>query len=93
MADMGPQFLCMSSLFREIKPKYVLSFGNTADDFIKVLINNITTGGESTVTSDSLRSLPENFYLLPSKEYSKYMFSNYISTNSILQSCSSLRNM
>ncbi|XP_018568658.1 mutS protein homolog 5-like isoform X2 [Anoplophora glabripennis] len=69
MVDIGPQFLGTSSLFREVKPKYVLSFGNTADNFIKVLIDTITTGGEFTVTSDSIRSLPENFFLLPSKEY------------------------
>lgn len=71
MVDSGPYFLNTTGLFREVKPKYILSFGNTADDFIKVLIDIVTTGGEFTVTSDSIRSLPENFFLLPSKEYSK----------------------
>ncbi|KAJ8918621.1 hypothetical protein NQ315_013127 [Exocentrus adspersus] len=69
MVDLRPQFLAAVSLFREIKPKYVLSFGNTADEFIKVLVDAVTETGESTVTSDNLRTLPDNFFLLPMKEY------------------------
>lgn len=80
MVDMGPQFLATTSLFREIRPKYVLSFGNTADDFINVLIDTVTTGGDSTVTSDGLRTLPENFYLLSTKEYSKFIICGYLRT-------------
>ncbi|KAJ8986006.1 hypothetical protein NQ317_013890 [Molorchus minor] len=66
--DVGSEFLSTISLLREVRPKFILTFGNTADDFVKVLIDTIITT-DTTVTSNSLRSLPENFFLLPLKEY------------------------
>ncbi|KAG5894164.1 hypothetical protein JTB14_001860 [Gonioctena quinquepunctata] len=69
MTDTSPHYFVTTALFREIEPKFVLSFGSTNDAFIKVLIELLTDGYDTT-TSDSIRSLPPNLFLVPHKEYS-----------------------
>nr|CAH7759268.1 unnamed protein product [Callosobruchus chinensis] len=69
MFDSPPQFLSALRLLREVRPKYLLTFGNIADPFVMALVDAVTTGMDATTTSDSVRKLPENFFLLSSKDH------------------------
>ncbi|VEN45732.1 unnamed protein product, partial [Callosobruchus maculatus] len=69
MFDSPPQFVSAITLLREVRPKYLLTFGNLADPFVMALIDAVTTGMDATTTSDSVRKLPENFFLLSSKDH------------------------
>lgn len=71
MIDIGPQYFASINIYRETRPKYVLTFGNVADEFVEVLIDLFVSGTNTTVSSDTVRNVPENFFLLPTKEYSE----------------------
>ncbi|CAH0555687.1 unnamed protein product [Brassicogethes aeneus] len=65
--DAGPQYLVTQALFREVTPKYVISFGTTGDEFVKTLIHIFSN--EDDETTNGVKKIPQNFYLLPLKEY------------------------
>ncbi|XP_072388558.1 mutS protein homolog 5-like [Diabrotica undecimpunctata] len=72
MVDEKPQYLVTVSLFREIKPKYVLTIGGRNEEFTKVLIDIITYGDSlknSTTTSDNVQPMPPNLFLASIQEY------------------------
>ncbi|RZC42494.1 mutS protein 5-like [Asbolus verrucosus] len=69
VVDFGPQFFVTRSLYREVNPKYILSFGNVNDEYIKVLIDTISPAADITTTTDTARSLPPNLFLLSVREY------------------------
>ncbi|CAH2011861.1 unnamed protein product [Acanthoscelides obtectus] len=67
--DSPPRFVSALGLLREVRPKYILTFGNLADPFVIALVDAVTTGMDATTTSNSVRTLPENFFLLSSKDH------------------------
>lgn len=71
--DVGPQFMVTRTLCREVNPKYVLTFGHSAENYVKQLID-IVNDENTTNTTDGVRNLPQNFFLLSLKEYSKPFF-------------------
>nr|XP_023023464.1 mutS protein homolog 5-like isoform X1 [Leptinotarsa decemlineata] len=69
MLDTSPKYPVTVNFFREIEPRFVLTSGSIADEFIKVLID-LATNESNTTTSDSIQTIPANFFLVPPREYS-----------------------
>lgn len=74
MIDPPPQYLVTQTLLREVAPKYVVTFGCKTDEFVRRLMLFCTDDGNTTVTTDEMLKLPQNFHLLPLKEYCKSQF-------------------
>lgn len=72
MADLSPQYIMSSTLYREVTPKYVLTFGNTTEKYVKTLIDFCNPEKDTTSTLSNVSHLPENFFLVSLKEYCKY---------------------
>lgn len=72
MPDFGPDYLATVGIYREVNPKYLLTFGSVANNFVKVLIDLINGTPNTTVSSDSVRTVPSNMSLLFMKDYGKY---------------------
>lgn len=78
MPDFHPDYLVATSIYREIKPKYLVSFGNVTEDFIKILVDLINDIEDNTVTTNTVRSIPENMSLLSLKYYRKLIIIIFI---------------
>lgn len=77
--DYDPDYLMTVSIYREVKPKHLISLGKLADNFIKVLIDLANGTIDNTITTNTERSLPENLTLLKLTDYCKYsIFLSYI---------------
>ncbi|XP_030754739.1 mutS protein homolog 5-like [Sitophilus oryzae] len=69
MCDTKPQYLRSASILREVAPKYLLTFGNLTEEYVKAIVHFIQSANETVVTSDSLE-LPENVFLTSMNDYS-----------------------
>lgn len=63
ICDNEPEFLVTKSIFREVNPLYVITFGNTVNPFVKCLIECLNDD-EETMNSDQPPSVPSNMSLL-----------------------------
>lgn len=72
VADLAPQFFLTCCIYREVAPKFVITIGNMTEDYVKHLIDLITCTNEATTTTDSLRTLPPNMFLLRPREFCKW---------------------
>ncbi|CAH1118956.1 unnamed protein product [Phaedon cochleariae] len=77
--DIFPRCLATIHLLREINPSFILSTGSIKDEFIRILRDIFTNRSDTTVTSDSVCSLPANFFLVSPKEYSYEICKSIIS--------------
>ncbi|XP_044266292.1 LOW QUALITY PROTEIN: mutS protein homolog 5-like [Tribolium madens] len=68
--DLAPQYYMTCSIYREVAPKYVITIGKMSDEYVKHVIDVVASVNEATTTTDSLRTLPPNMFLLRLKEYS-----------------------
>ncbi|KAF7272026.1 hypothetical protein GWI33_015165 [Rhynchophorus ferrugineus] len=72
MFDISPQFLRSASIYREVSPKHLLTFGTITDVYVKALIDfshsDIEATVSSTIQNNSLK-LPDNFFLMSLKDF------------------------
>ncbi|XP_056636028.1 mutS protein homolog 5-like [Diorhabda sublineata] len=71
LLEQGPQYLTIDGLMREIKPKFIVTVGGRSEEFVKAIIDIINYGCsfQNTTTSDSVKSIPENLFLVSLQEY------------------------
>ncbi|KAL1490889.1 hypothetical protein ABEB36_011567 [Hypothenemus hampei] len=88
MMDVAPDYLMTSIVHREIKPKYILTFGNPTDPYVRMLIDFFNSADENTTTTSTVSRLPNNFFLTSQKgftyESSKTIVSNINLASNIL---------
>lgn len=66
---MGPEFLLTHTLYRQVQPKFCLTFGRLGEEFVRNLGNIVAPMDETATSSDTVKSIPSNLFLLPHKEY------------------------
>ncbi|XP_060528669.1 mutS protein homolog 5-like isoform X2 [Cylas formicarius] len=68
MPDVAPQHLVTATLYREVSPKYILTFGNRTQSYVKTLIE-IRNSATETFTTSSNGQQPENLFLVSLNDY------------------------
>ncbi|EFA10321.2 mutS protein homolog 5 isoform X2 [Tribolium castaneum] len=68
--DLAPLFYMTCAIYREVAPKFVITVGNMNEEYVKHVIDVVTSVSEETTTTDTVRTLPPNMFLLRCKEYS-----------------------
>lgn len=72
--DHDPYYPAVVNIYREVRPKYIAFFGSMDNSFSKVLIDLVNGSYETTISTDTARSLPQNMTILLQKHYREYKF-------------------
>lgn len=70
--DYDPDYPAAVSILREVQPTFLITFGNVANNFVKLLIDLLNGTSDNTISTDNVRSIPKNMELLHLKDYCKY---------------------